>query len=299
MLRVLKAIAPLFDVVISSRDETDFGRRGIQYIHFPYLAPHVTLQHSGEDVKATTKLSQRFRPWRLISGFEYESMRNNLTLTNSSWTSRLLEDSYAIQPEVLFPPIPGSFPRVPWDERDDMVICVGRLSPDKRIENIIEIVAALREQHPSFGLRIAGVPSPDPGGPEELQKLRALAGQHSWVEIHTDLSREDLISLISRSKIGLHAKIDEHFGIAVGEMLRGGCAVVVHNSGGQVEILGHNPHLLYATEAEAAQKIHRILVDAEHRLSIVEFLRHQAERFSVDHFQQRFREIVDGLFAKT
>ena len=56
--------------------------------------------------------------------------------------------------------------------------------------------------------------------------------QEPWVAILLGLSREELLQLASRQRYGLHAMQDEHFGIAVGDMLRAGCLPFVHNSGG-------------------------------------------------------------------
>jgi glycosyltransferase involved in cell wall biosynthesis len=292
MMRLLKRIACRFDVLVSCNDETDFGRAGIQYIHYPYLHRHARLVRLGRDWQAAVRSSQRWRPWRLLCDFQFANLGRNKTLTNSGWTAELLKQSYALEAEVLYPPVEGAFGTLPWEERDEMVVCVGRLASDKRLGTIVNIVRLLRQKHPRLGLRLVGTYPTDPDGPREFQNLRGLAAENDWIEIHLDVSREQLAELIGRSKIGMHAKVDEHFGIGVAEMVRGGCAVLAHNSGGPREILGFDARLLYLTEAEAAEKVSAILSDSQHRSEVFANLREQARLFSARRFVERFREVV-------
>lgn len=292
LMRMLKKVGPHYDVVISSNDETDFGARGIQYIHYPYLGIHSEILTKRSGRKVRVKAGQRFRPWRLISGFDFEQMSNNKTLVNSDWTGRAVYENYGIGAETLYPPVPGRFAQYSWNERDDVVVCVGRLSDDKRLDWIIEAVRQVREDIPSFGLRIVGIPDAHSGGAKTFERLQKFAAEHDWVELHIDVPREVLCSLMSRSKIGLHAKEDEHFGIGVAEMVLAGCIVLTHNSGGQVEIVDADPQLLFHSPNEAAQKIRDIVTNRSLREEIAKRLLKRRGKYSSDHFSESFRSIV-------
>jgi glycosyltransferase involved in cell wall biosynthesis len=78
-----------------------------------------------------------------IGDFSPARMRSNLTLVNSDWTRRRVRALHGIEPTVLFPPVPGDFPDVPWSEREDGVVCLGRLSPEKRVEDVVAVVEAV------------------------------------------------------------------------------------------------------------------------------------------------------------
>ena len=48
---------------------------------------------------------------------------------------------------------------------------------------------------------------------------------------------------------------EEHFGMAPAEMARAGCIVWVPRGGGQMEIVGREPALMYESDDEAVEKI--------------------------------------------
>jgi hypothetical protein len=49
--------------------------------------------------------------------------------------------------------------------------------------------------------------------------------------------------------------VEEHFGIAPAELQRAGCVTFVHNSGGQVEIVGSDTRLTFGSVDDAAERI--------------------------------------------
>jgi hypothetical protein len=75
--------------------------------------------------------------------------------------------------------------------------------------------------------------------------------------------------------------IDEHFGMAVSELVVGGCVVLVPDSGGQTEIA-----------ADAVEKIVHVLQDETARAELRASLAAHAERFFTTRFQQQLGAIV-------
>src|SRR3954470_11962361 len=73
-----------------------------------------------------------------VSDFFSERLKHNLTLVNSNWTAGKLSECYAIGSTTLYPPVPGEFPAVPWAEREDGFVCIGRFSPEKELEKVID-----------------------------------------------------------------------------------------------------------------------------------------------------------------
>jgi glycosyltransferase involved in cell wall biosynthesis len=128
--------------------------------------------------------------------------------------------------------------------------------------------------------------------------MRVVRENSPWVLLHENLSREELIDLISSHRYGIHANIEEHFGIAVGEMIKAGCIVFVHNSGGQVEIVGRDERLIYGTEEEAIEKIVRVMGDPDEQMSLIDYLKSRKEIFSTEKFMRDIQGIV-RQFEKT
>jgi glycosyltransferase involved in cell wall biosynthesis len=300
LMRVCKKIGKQYDVIVSADNEMDFGCRGIQYFHYPYLygkiQPDIDLPRHR---KFWEILKGNYRPWMMVSGFSYSRMLNNLTLVNSNWTGNKVREFYGIDPITLYPPIPGDFPETPWENKENGFVCIGRFCPAKRFEAMIEILAEVRLRVPDLHLHIIGTSSPFVGEREYYSKfIKFVKGNYPWVFLHENLSRGELIDLISRHRYGIHANIEEHFGIVVGEMIKAGCIVFVHNSGGQVEIVGEDERLVYKTEEEAVEKIMRIMSNPDEQMSLIDYLKSRKEMFSTEKFMRSIQEIV-RQFEKT
>jgi glycosyltransferase involved in cell wall biosynthesis len=253
LVRMAKRLRKNFDAVLACGFESDLGPPAIQYLHYPYLQRRsATWPIPGDaplPVLVRGLLSGRLRPWLLISGYSFERMRRNFTLVNSWWT---LGQASGLEGAVLYPPAPGVFPDVPWAERQDAFVCTGRLVAYKRQDWVVETLALVRREWPGLELHICGSVPKVP----YRKRLLDLAWRHgSWVHLHDDLPRRDLTRLLASSRYGIHACINEHFGIAPAEMARAGCIPFVHSSGGQVEIVDRDPRLCFNSAEDAAAKI--------------------------------------------
>jgi hypothetical protein len=119
-----------------------------------------------------------------------------------------------------------------------------------------------------------------------------------WVRIHENLSRADLIALMSQCRYGIHALIDEHFGIAPAEMARAGCIPFVHNSGGQVEIVGRDERLCYTTTTEAAAKFVSVMRNQAWQQELRDAVLRRSELFTPEAFVTGFRRHLAGFLTR-
>src|SRR6185295_5245428 len=103
------------------------------------------------------RLSQR------LANYSEARMRRNLTLVNSEWTAERVRERYGMESVTLYPPVPGAFPPVAWDARENAFVCVGRISPEKGLDRILDILAAVRRRGHSLRLQIVGMPGLDRG----------------------------------------------------------------------------------------------------------------------------------------
>jgi hypothetical protein len=125
-----------------------------------------------------------------------------------------------------------------------------------------------------------------------MNSLRRLAQQLGpWITFKQDISRDELRQLMATQRYGIHAMREEHFGMAPAELARAGCIVWVPRGGGQTEIVGHEPALMYDSEDEAVEKIVRTLADEDEQSRLRSLLT-ASERFSTAHFVAAVREIV-------
>jgi len=133
--------------------------------------------------------------------------------------------------------------------------------------------------------------TPDNSG--YYQRIRQRAQRNpSWIFLNENLPREELARLAARHRYGIHGMTEEHFGMAVAEMVRAGCIVFVPRGGGQMEIVAGEERLLYKTPEEAIAKITRTLSDAGEQTVLRTYLATRKDLFSTELFVRRVREIV-------
>lgn len=284
LLRHCQVIRDRFDVVLSAQNELDLGGPSVQYVHQPWLAElHRRMQ--------AARGRRPRRPWQWISRFSFERMKRNLTLVNSAWTGRRFEAVYGATTRTLYPPVPDDFPLVPWERKRNAFVCIGRISGEKRYEEVVEILGLVRAAGHDVRLEIVGSRTPDLAYRSRLH--RCVDAHRSWVTLHEDLPRPALAELVAGQRYGIHGMRREHFGIAVAEMVRAGAIPFVPDDGGQVEIVGRDERLSYGSAEEAAAKIVRVLEDSGLQAEILERLRVSSEAFSTARFVEEIRGIVD------
>jgi glycosyltransferase involved in cell wall biosynthesis len=279
-----------YDVLISANNEADLGCPSIQYIHYPtHLRPRpvsdLRWYHS-----IPFLLPAYYWVADRLAGFSAERMKRNLTLTNSDWTGRIVQRLHGISTRTVYPPVVVPVRDVPWSERSDAFICIGRLGPEKDLDRVIDIVAGVRRVVPHATLCLAGTPGPRRYHQHLLDRVRAAGG---WISLRENLSRHDLLELVSRHRYGVHGMAAEHFGMAPAEMAAAGCIVFVPNDGGQVEIVGGDRRLVYETVDGAVAAIVRVMSDGAEQQALREMLKTRAQLFSVERFASTFREIVE------
>ncbi len=293
LMRHARHLAPAFDVLISACGEHDLGGRGIQYVHYPRFA-----LRPAEDLSAPYHWPPLVRAYRRaavrLTGTALARVRTNRTLANSAWVADLYDGVHGAPVEVLHPPAAGPFPVVPWDARENGVLCIGRLSPEKRIEYVVEIVERVRARGHDLHLHLVGMDDDARYAATVRELARARRG---WVTLHGELSRDALAALAARQRYGIHGMAAEHFGMAVAEMVAAGCIAFVPDDGGQREIVGNDPRLQFGSAAEGAEKVARVLEDPALQQALRAVLAPRRTAFAPDHFMRRVREIVAELVA--
>src|SRR5262249_35073261 len=161
LLRMCKQMQADYDVLITANNEMDFGRTGIQYVHYPWnfqpRPPAELRWYHG----TTAVVSTYYHVCARLCDFSLQQMRQNLTLVNSDWIGAKVRGCHGIDSTTLYPPAAGTFPAVPWEQRDNGFVCIGRIRPEKELDKVIAIVAAVRSQGVNAHLHIIGSPDAD------------------------------------------------------------------------------------------------------------------------------------------
>jgi glycosyltransferase involved in cell wall biosynthesis len=197
---------------------------------------------------------------------------------------------------VLYPPVIDPGRGLPWEQRSNTFLCVGRFHGSKYIEVTMSILRRVRAlAMPDARLVIVGS-AVDAGYTRRLHRFAAR--DRHWIEFREDLARDELNALMGRCRYGIQAMLDEHFGIATAELARAGCVVFAHASGGTVEVLDGDQRVLWTTEDEAVARIGAIARDAALRDAVRWRLARHAEGFSTARFEREFLRIIEGGAAK-
>jgi glycosyltransferase involved in cell wall biosynthesis len=300
LMRKCRSIGHKFNVIMNLDNEMDLGKQGIQYIHYPYLSHHMSRVDAVREKSLAGRVRAffqgKYRPWMLVSGLSFDSVKNNLTLTNSNWTADAIQSRYGIQSVVLYPPVKFSHQPVPWQQRKNTFVSLGRIDSQKRQIEAINILEKVRARGHDIQLEIIG----DISSAEYAKELadRALKAG-SWVKISHGIGHDQLEQTLCNSRYGLHTMIEEHFGIAIAEMVRAGCIVFVSDSGGQVEIVHHEQALRYKTDEQAVELICAVLDDEEKQQNLRQSLSAHAQMFTEESFMKNLREIVSDFAENT
>ena len=291
LMRYTRRVTDGFDVIVGGHNETDYGRRGIQYVHYPtYLRPRPEADLRWYHRSAVI-LQAYYRFADRLADFSVDRMKANLTLANSNWTAAELRRSLGIGARTLYPPVVDAAPPAPWDERRAGFLAIGRISPEKEYERIMRIVAGVRSLNPTITLTIVG--TWDRHSRRYYQHLQELAASlGSWIEFRNNLPRSAINDLMATHRYGIHGMRQEHFGMAPAEMVRAGMIVWVPYGGGQVEIVDGEPELVYDSEEQAADKISRALGSVAEQKRLRELLAVRAQSFGSERFVAEVRDIV-------
>lgn len=291
LMRYTRQVSAGFDVIFGAYNETDFGRRGIQYINYPsYLRPRPQADWRWYH-QPRAALTAYYSLADRLAGFSLDRMKANLTLVSSNWAGAHVRSFLGGHPRTLYPPVVDPGPGLPWAERTPHFLAVGRISPEKEYERVMRILARVRGHAP--GLRLTIVGTWDRHTARYFNSLQSLARSlGEWIEFRQNIGRDELRGLMASHRYGLHGMREEHFGMAPAELARAGVVVWVSNGGGQTEIVGHEPALTFDSEDDAVRKISAVLTSPTEQERLRRRLAEQAELFSADRFVRQVRELV-------
>ena len=284
--RFARRVAEEYDIRISAYNLTDWGLAAIHFI---------------ADFSWCQQVRERFDP--ITPGFIYRNswlrwiyldiaeryqnlsgrdpLREDKIIANSHWTAELMRKVCEVEvAAVVYPPVCSEFPKVTWQGKENAFVMIGRIAPEKRIEEAIAILAAVRQRGHAIRLHLCGQIGADSYG----RKVAALYQNHAdWIIPEGFVTGDRKAEILARCRYGIQTRSAEPFGISVAEMIHSGAIVFAPNDGGQAEILDH-PRLLFSDRSEAVEAISAVLESAALQDKLRTHLSAQAKRFSAEQF---------------
>lgn len=263
-----------YDLVVSTTNELAIEGPSVQYIHVPQFN-----RHRIDDGSVINRVASHF------AAPTTDHLEHAVLLANSEWTADAIEQVYGVEATVLYPPVPTDFETHSWSARNDGVVLLGRIAPDRRVLEAIDIIDRVRDRGANLDLTIVGTAGPSYR--RYLRRVRTAVENRSYVTLDVDASRDRVCTHLAKNRYGLNVRRDESFGIAVAEYVAAGMLVFAPNTAGQREILDETDHYLFDSLEEAANKI-TTAVERDHRPS------ETSHPFGWERFTREFSAYVEA-----
>jgi len=300
------------------------------YVHYPTISSDMlrlvrnrssTYNNTSEISKSWLLSSVKLQYYKIFA-FLYKTAGNysDITMVNSSWTEGHISDLWKLRENKVhkvFPPcdnteflkIERQFIRHTANEQIN-IISVGQFRPEKDHALQIRAISKLRgmiseKEWKRVRLILVGGSrnSEDDYRIKELQNLCQDLSVDENVDFKVNIPFSELLHEMAESLIGLHTMWNEHFGIAVVEMLAAGLITIAHRSGGpQMDIVTESNDLLPKTgflatkDVDYANCINEIIqMSCVEKTRIIENARKSVIRFSEKEFEINWNKAVSQI----
>lgn len=286
-----------YDLVINSNNTSYFLLQSlnlISYVHFPRkkraAIPKKDIHFPEGKNKSLWDFKSDFLLLaKLAYRFNKSLSSSDLQIANSEFTQNTLQELYGIgksEVQIIYPPVT---PMDLTNESKKMIVSsLGRFSPDKRQLEQVKIA----EQLPHLQFKLFGFVNSE----NYYQTIESYIAKNKImnVELYPNASFDEIRSGLSESTFFLHSLQNEPFGITTVQAIQLGCIPVVHNSGGQIEIV-HNKDLRYNKEEEVVSIFNKLSALDENQLDTLrESFSGDAKKYTNEIFINQFNRILDS-----
>ncbi|MDR9418104.1 glycosyltransferase [Gracilimonas sp.] len=286
-----------YDLVINSNNTSFLLPKDINmvsYVHFPRKKRNIIPQKSihfskGNKKKLLDVKSDLFKIAHYLYRFDRSISKRDLQLANSDYTKETLLSLYPLgkqEVKVMYPPVNVSSDKNNTPKKRQ-VVSLGRFSPDKRQLEQVKIA----QQIPELEFHLYGFVNSN----TYYNTIESYIAHHSIdnVHLHPNAPFDDIKNALAESAFFLHSLRREPFGITTVQAIQNGCIPVVHNSGGQAEIVSEKT-LRYENVDEAIDIIKRLNRKKDSVLdNYRSSLRNNIENYSAQKFEQEFDKILE------
>jgi len=277
-LRKILSQNPKFDVVLNTADVANqpaTKSHTVQYCYFPEYFSHLE-SNSVHGLWETYYLPARVFYRSRVSRIEQ-------LLAVSNFTRSFVRKRWNCESTTLYPPCPIDLYQDLKGPKEDLVITIGRIAPEKRMEVFLEIARRL----PSLRFAIIGSVAPD--HEPYFQRLQARAPVNASFIIAPLRKVRDIIG---RAKVYVHSAQNEHFGIAIVEAMAAGCVPVVNDSGGPREIVTSDVGRRWKTLEEAVHQISALAKDEALRRKLSSAAASSSKQYGPEAFESGLRKVL-------
>jgi len=278
------------DVTFEAYGRSLFWNTDIIYMNAP---PTQEMLNARYNKNTLTKVY--YNTYLKIAGWMKKRLKTRV-LTNSEYSRAIISSTMGVDAKVVYLPVDIKRYReliARRDVRKNWVATVSRFAREKQLEVIPEIAAHVKDA--VFHI-VGTAPSQDVSSViiESIRRKSRELGVSDRVKLHINISFQEKMDVLAASKVYLHTRRGEYFGMAIAEAMGGGLAPIVPAEGGQREIVP-GEDFMYKDLEEAAQKVEHWLDNWN--LETALYFSKTAERFSFERFREEIDEILHEVAA--
>lgn len=278
-----------YDLVINSNN-TSLGLSErlnlISYIHYPRkarLMGSINLRSIFNLKRDPLMLNTLLYKWHASTHL------SDLQIANSKFTAMKFKEFYTNDVSaILYPPVDTRLTiatKIP-----NRIVSLGRFSPNKKQLEQIKMMVEL----PSHELYIIGFKN----DPSYFNRCRKMIKELRLNNVYliSDATEKDRDSLLASSTYFIHSLREEPFGITTVQGIAAGCIPIVHDSGGQKEIV-KDIDLRFKNEFQIPLIIQQ-LENTNKIQSIREGLQKHIKMYDIMTFRSQFKSLLEQKLQK-
>jgi glycosyltransferase involved in cell wall biosynthesis len=284
-----------YDLIINNNNTSFLLNKSLNilsYVHFPRKARNLDTKKSihfpsGPDKSIWDYKSDLFG----IAAKLYRKdklIKNDLIVANSEFTKSKILDFYNIPSkniEVVYPPVETE--GILNKKQKNQVVSLGRFAPDKRQLEQIMIAQKLQKYH--FYI-IGFVNSKDY---YEFCKDYIISNNLNNITLVADATKKEMLEILSTSSYFIHSIRNEPFGITTVQAIHNSVIPIVHNSGGQKEIVSCN-ELRYDDKKDAVKVFNYLSQISDYKREYyIRTLKENVKAFSIDNYERKLKKLIN------
>lgn len=271
------------DVIICTSGSPIFPKKDqklILYCHHDFQD-----ESKKKDTKYSGLWGMYYKPYQnLIEKFLKVIKSTNIDLVvNSKFVHDSILEHFEKNSEIIYPPVEINKFQKKNQKNPNSVIVISRYSPEKKLDIAIEIM----KDDLDISFKIIGS-TYTKSNILYYNQIKEKAKNYSHIELLKNISRNELIEQVAKSKIYLHTS-EETFGISVVEAIAAGCIPIVPDNSAHKETVPYDE--LRYDSIEGAQKKIKKAASGKYDHLLLDLQRH-IEQFDESNFKKRMNDYL-------
>ncbi|MCC7117874.1 MAG: glycosyltransferase [Anaerolineales bacterium] len=296
--RLLSRFTSGYDLIINTSNSLAFlprHKKALSYVFFP------------RESRIQSRAFSVHNPERRLNAFSLEGVSRKLLrmiykfgkvqpahqiVAMTEFTKSTLQEQYPLLDSarlpIVYPPVEiQNFLSEYGGKRNRAIVTIGRFDEEKRQIEQIHLAA----QIPEISFHIMGFV----GDQKYFNQCKALIEELGLqnVCLYPNAPHDQMVDILQNSKYFLHTLINEPFGITAVQAIAAGCLPIVHDSGGQREVVPY-AELRYRQMSEIRQMINDLERKEEPLLAQLHanLLKRAQDNYDEDVFTRKIKPIL-------